>query len=973
MDTRSRRKSPSSFSSLSNPRRKNPLRKTKAPASISSLLQNAIRTPDGKARKPGSIKSTWIGDESDTEISPAYLSKLKSERLERQAQQGNQPTSLHDIKKPAVTPAPANTTSDKEPPSLLQNATQKVKTFMGGALLSPSQKRTPPTTNLRQNQPSESLTSTKQQLVSSAPSLQQSEVPTTPTSITAAQDTNELEEDQLEDPQEGKQEPYYDDATVDGWTLNDDELESEDDANTIESDKTSVVKKKDAKKVVPPKYIRYQLMIPPDATTTITDVAQADYGSNAQRIRDILISLTTQLQILDDGCKIISWKAGEKFSFLNTNEFPEDVAAIAKFFKGYRKGMKEDRRAYIRFGLHTPNNAEDLEKEMQAWAELLDYSVNRCLIQSDDAGYVGWICYSSPYTDIEMWRKNLMKITNYEWGFKLVPVTKEDKDQHWNKRLKAVGAFVPISHLAEAKYELSEMLLQANEESEQDVPTYTDRYIFVPPEETLGPDPDVQIAYKSFVARHRTHTNMIVAESSVYISINIDKKVKIRDGTRLTLRRMILAILVKDRDSPLYNSPLFHSVDFCSDTSKMWMGKGYGKEGAAYLFTFYKPVAAFAKEMVAGLGRYIAKIYGSELAKMSFDNRYWGATKGMKYHSSTHTFSTKQNKDMKKNFAFDSNLSTIRLLQNMELVEADNARSQRQLDTNQSNHQSQANGQDAAESHPRYNDVNSLLDDASLDTITENTGESASTSSLTRQALQEEIEAINRIREADRLLQQQLMHPDRTVHNVQMDHEDSESVLSSLTKHSNNEDDNSLTTVDSVSSFLTVGTVSMATSKHSLTMAKLESLIEPGMSEQEIRDRVNAYHAKKKLEQELNKEKLLQEYMDSHLQRGETPSALQIQEADKKLESVENDDDPPPSTPSETQIEAKTSPSENQDKIKNRHQEENNNEVKELYKDDSNNDEDKVKDTGQQQSQDDTLRHNHIESPASSENTGRSK
>ena len=72
---------------------------------------------------------------------------------------------------------------------------------------------------------------------------------------------------------------------------------------------------------------------------------------------------------------------------------------------------------------------------------------------------MGVICYTSQFMETKVWRDHLMATTNYEWGFKLVPITSSDKHLHWNKRLKAIGVFVPIQHLDEAKYKISELLV----------------------------------------------------------------------------------------------------------------------------------------------------------------------------------------------------------------------------------------------------------------------------------------------------------------------------------------------------------------------------------------------------------------------------------------------------------------------------------------------------------------------------------
>ena len=72
-----------------------------------------------------------------------------------------------------------------------------------------------------------------------------------------------------------------------------------------------------------------------------------------------------------------------------------------------------------------------------------------------------------------------MQRTNYEWGFKMVPTTSADKHLHWNKRLKAIGAYIPVQHVDEAKYKISELLLPDGDSLEAQQNLYLDRYVFV--------------------------------------------------------------------------------------------------------------------------------------------------------------------------------------------------------------------------------------------------------------------------------------------------------------------------------------------------------------------------------------------------------------------------------------------------------------------------------------------------------------
>ena len=75
-----------------------------------------------------------------------------------------------------------------------------------------------------------------------------------------------------------------------------------------------------------------------------------------KRVREILKSMCTQMEIIDDEAKIISWRNKHNFTFMNTADFSEDIADIAKYFNGFRQNMQPERRLYIKMGIHTPND-----------------------------------------------------------------------------------------------------------------------------------------------------------------------------------------------------------------------------------------------------------------------------------------------------------------------------------------------------------------------------------------------------------------------------------------------------------------------------------------------------------------------------------------------------------------------------------------------------------------------------------------
>ena len=123
------------------------------------------------------------------------------------------------------------------------------------------------------------------------------------------------------------------------------------------------------------------------------------------------------------------------------------------------------------------------------------------MIQADNASYIGWIAYSTYYTNTDALRQRLQEEGGqFEWGFKMVTIDVKDSDMAWKHRLKALGVYVPANCHDLAIKVISEAL-QKDKQDHSVLPDMIDSYLFVLPEDTVD-DYDSKIAYKSFVRRH---------------------------------------------------------------------------------------------------------------------------------------------------------------------------------------------------------------------------------------------------------------------------------------------------------------------------------------------------------------------------------------------------------------------------------------------------------------------------------------
>ena len=450
---------------------------------------------------------------------------------------------------------------------------------------------------------------------------------------------------------------------------NDLQVEEEDDENTVESGETSIRNKKKLKKMILPSFTRYQIMIQMDQENRDSPICddEDEEKSPAQRLRDILISLVTQVSIFDPKAKIISWKTEPNFSYLNAEQFPTQIAQIAQYFNGFRANVKPDKRIYLRVGIHTPDSQSQLYSFIRSWMELYGYTFSKCIIQAENAAFIGWLCYSTSYTDPEVFRSRLVEHSNFEWGFKLVAVTTSDQDLPWLKRLKAVGVYVPSQMQNMAKLILCKQL-QPFVDSLINIPDFTDKYLYVEPEKNYA-SKGGQLYYKKMVERHRLHADSIRAEFSFGISVDLDRDFNLVDGTKVSLRDIILDLRVEDPKSPLHGTRLFHSVDFWVDSSKVWIDNTKGPGASCHVFTYYKQVATEASEMVTGLGKLVISRYDKDLASEMFNLDHFKGNSGYRWSEQKGRFSTPLERQMKQNYRYDNNLQAVNVLRELDTVE----------------------------------------------------------------------------------------------------------------------------------------------------------------------------------------------------------------------------------------------------------------------------------------------------------------
>ena len=98
--------------------------------------------------------------------------------------------------------------------------------------------------------------------------------------------------------------------------------------------------------------------------------------------------------------KVLSWRTKPSFKCVG-EEFPIDIADVATYFSGNISNIKPDDRANLRLSMHTPNSESRLLQRISEWCGILGCSLTKCIIKTDNFTCIGWLFYSSQYTDTE--------------------------------------------------------------------------------------------------------------------------------------------------------------------------------------------------------------------------------------------------------------------------------------------------------------------------------------------------------------------------------------------------------------------------------------------------------------------------------------------------------------------------------------------------------------------------------------------
>ena len=306
-----------------------------------------------------------------------------------------------------------------------------------------------------------------------------------------------------------------------------------------------------------------------------------DLLDHGLKIWKVLTSLYAKLKQLDQDAVLLTWHSDEVkgpnyFDSMDANSFPKDIVEMRSYFEGINL-RKKSGRVYLRFRFHA-NPQEETYLKLKHWSDTSGYRLTKCIVQAESSVSIGWILYSSDYTEIDFITKQLKEAVGVEVGLKMTAITttdewqddKKQKRTEWRDRIKALVVHVATEHAQMASSHIAVLFEPRTIFTGKWYPKWSERYLFTPPEYAIPNDE--KLHYKRLINRQAQHLKQLRAYPCHSIMSDIDYQLLTTKGVRISLRSMVLRIQVRE-GSDTTGLHLFQSIDFCPDLSQVWINK----------------------------------------------------------------------------------------------------------------------------------------------------------------------------------------------------------------------------------------------------------------------------------------------------------------------------------------------------------------------------------------------------------------
>ena len=426
--------------------------------------------------------------------------------------------------------------------------------------------------------------------------------------------------------------------------------DEEDDINTQQSEET-LTGNRDQTQTVLPSWIRFRVIInmikpPLDIISKKQrgEEVPAMYASNDTRLLANVKSLFEHIRSFDDTSMVIEWSSKNDDSgveaIIRPDAIPSAPSDTQKFFAGF-KG-KDEGPVYLRFRIITKFKAEDFLVNCKSWMKSNKCSLIKCAVQTEEAQDIGWLTYTSQFSDQNYIAKQLSIVVGHEIGLKLGGIAPmAEADLNWKTRTRALIVVAPREKALTAKN-----ILLAKFREQKNVLTGTTQAneIFqlsalLPLEQDMAKLPNCKTNFGILLRRHQIYYRRIASKMVTWIGVDLDKKQRTPKGTT-TLRKMILNI--RSSDPSKKNLKLFQSIDYVEDGSKVYFPeeKRTGAATSGHIFQYFQTLHEEATVMIEGLGVYLGSVYSLHVMNCSFSATHWHGNIGWHWDTQKKVFVT---------------------------------------------------------------------------------------------------------------------------------------------------------------------------------------------------------------------------------------------------------------------------------------------------------------------------------------------
>ena len=393
------------------------------------------------------------------------------------------------------------------------------------------------------------------------------------------------------------------------------------------------------------------------------DIPQ-EYKNNDLRLLNIIKSFFSHVKDFDQSAMIMEWSSNndtnELQAILAPDAIPSAPSETKKFIQGF-KG-KQTGPVYVKLRIATTFSHQDFTLNCKSWMQEHDCSVTKCPIQAENAEEIGWLSYSSQFSDKDYISAQLELVAGHEVGLRLAAIANKSESKiEWKKKSRGLIVVVPMENATVTKKLFTNLFKSRKEQNYENPNPILDlfhTFSFLPLEHELTKMPNCKANYAICLHRHQVHYKSIRAKFTPSILVDIDKKLSTRVG-RLSLREMIMRI--KSTDEKLKGATLFQSVDYTEDNSTIYLPyeKKLGKGEAGYLFQFYQCLEDEAIAMFQGLGVYLEATYGVSNLDLVFGVNHWAENAQWKWDDENKKFITPEELLVKDLLHLDSNAALM--------------------------------------------------------------------------------------------------------------------------------------------------------------------------------------------------------------------------------------------------------------------------------------------------------------------------